>query len=97
MRHVVTLKIYIMLQDEPTREMDGFPLHDGYQFRFCKLCIPCRSLNDFLSWELHTEGVAGHFSQNKTIKAVEHKFYWLSLKRDVAKIVGQCRTCQLVK
>jgi len=26
MRHVVTLKIYIMLQDEPTREMDGFPL-----------------------------------------------------------------------
>jgi len=31
-----------------------------------------------------------------TIKAVEPRFYWPSLKRDVAKIVGQCRTCQLV-
>ena len=40
---------------------------------------------------------AGHFGQNKTIEAVEHRLYRLSLKRDVAKIVSQCRTCQLAK
>ena len=31
------------------------------------------------------------------IEAVEQKFYWLSLKKDVTEIVGQCRTCQLAK
>ena len=28
---------------------------------------------------------------------MERQFYWLGLKRGVAKIVGQCRTCQLAK
>jgi hypothetical protein len=28
---------------------------------------------------------------------VERQFFWSSLKKDVAKLVGQCRTCQLVK
>jgi len=40
---------------------------------------------------------AGHFGRNKTIEAVEHHFYWPSLKRDVARLVRQCRTCQLAK
>ena len=34
---------------------------------------------------------------NKMIDTVEHKFYCPSLKKDVAKIVGQCRACQLAK
>uniref|UniRef100_A0A2N9H1I9 Reverse transcriptase n=1 Tax=Fagus sylvatica TaxID=28930 RepID=A0A2N9H1I9_FAGSY len=38
-----------------------------------------------------------HFGRDKTIEEVEQQFYWPSLKRDVAKIVGQCRTCQLAK
>jgi len=46
---------------------------------------------------LHAGGLVGHFGQHKTIKAVERTFYWPSLKRDVATIVGQCRTCQLAK
>jgi len=92
--HVPTLEKYIsMLWDGPTREM----LHDKYLFRFRKLCILHTSLRDFLSWELHDEGLAGHFSQNKTIESVEHRFYCPSLKKDVAKIVGQCRICQLAK
>jgi len=28
---------------------------------------------------------------------VERQFFWSSLKRDVAKLVSQCRTCQLAK
>jgi len=85
-------EIYITLQDGPTREMDIFLLHDGYLFKFHKLRIPRTSLGNFLSRELYARGLAGHFSQNKTIR-----FYWPSLKRDIAKIVGQCRTCQLGK
>ena len=28
---------------------------------------------------------------------VEDRFYWPSLKKDVARILAQCRTCQLAK
>jgi len=42
-------EIYIMLRDGPTQEMDEFLLHDRDLLRFCKLCIPCTSLRDFLS------------------------------------------------
>ena len=63
---------------------------------FVSYVFPARS-SGILSWEVHVGGLAGHFGQNKTIETVEHRFYWPSLKRDVAKIVSQCRTCQLAK
>ena len=72
-------------------------LQDGYLFCSRKLCIPRTSLREFLVWELHAGGLDGHFGRNKTIEAVEHRFYWPSLKRDVARLIGQCRTCQLAK
>ena len=54
-------------------------------------------MRDFLVQETHAGGLAGHFGRDKTIEEVEHQFYWPDLKRGVAKIVGQCRTCQLAK
>lgn len=51
----------------------------------------------FLIWEIHAGGLSGHFGRNKTIEEVERPFFWSSLKRDVAKLVSQCRTCQLAK
>ena len=86
-----------MLRGGSVREMNDFLLQDGYLFRFRKLCIPRISLSDFLSWEIHARGLAGHFGQSKTIEVVEHRFYWPSLKKNIAKIIGQCRTCQLAK
>ena len=41
--------------------------------------------------------VAGHFGRDKTIALVEDRFYWPSLKKDVSRIVAQCKTCQLAK
>ena len=46
---------------------------------------------------MHTGGLAGHFGRDKTIALVEDRFYWLSMKKDVARIVAHCRTCQLDK
>jgi len=77
-------KIYVALQDGSVREIGEILLQDGYLFRFCKLCIPCTSIRD-LSWEVHAGGLVGHFGQNKTIEAVEHRFYWPSLRKDVAR------------
>ena len=54
-------------------------------------------MREFLIWELHAGGIAGHFGHNKIIEAVAHRFYWPSLKRDVNKLVGRCHTCQLAK
>ena len=53
--------------------------------------------SEILSWEIHAGGLAVHFGQNKIIEVVEHRFYWPSLKKDVAKIVSQWRTCQLAE
>ena len=69
-------------------------LRDGYLFKGTHLCVPRSSLRDFLVWELHARGLAGHFGRDKTIALVEDRFYWPSLKKDVARIVSQCRTCQ---
>ena len=46
---------------------------------------------------MHVGGLAGYFRRDKTIALVEDRFYWPSLKNDVARIVTQCRTCQLAK
>ena len=46
---------------------------------------------------MHAGDLPGHFGNEKTIKAVECRFYWPSLKRDVAKYVGRYHICQLSK
>ena len=90
-------EIYAELKDGITREVDRFVLHDGYLFTGRKICISRTSLRKFLVWELHTGSVAEYFGNEKTIKAVEYRFYWPSLKLDVAKHIGRCYICQLAK
>lgn len=64
-----------------------FYVHDGYLFKESLLCLPKTSLREQVILELHAGGAAGHFGLDKTIYMAESRFYWPSLKRDVAKIV----------
>uniref|UniRef100_A0A5B7BML6 RNA-directed DNA polymerase n=1 Tax=Davidia involucrata TaxID=16924 RepID=A0A5B7BML6_DAVIN len=89
--------IFQAVRDGNRRDYVDFILRDGYLFRGFRLCIPRTSIRDFLVWEMHAGGLAGHFGRDKTISLVEDRFYWPSLKRDVARIVSQCRTCQSAK
>ena len=90
-------KTFQTLTQGPSSTHSEYILQDGYLFRGNRLCIPNTSLREFLIWETHAGGLAGHFGRNKTILAVEDQFYWPSLKRDVANIVSRCRTCVVAK
>uniref|UniRef100_A0A2N9HNF0 RNA-directed DNA polymerase n=1 Tax=Fagus sylvatica TaxID=28930 RepID=A0A2N9HNF0_FAGSY len=90
-------KLHATLSSAPHPTIEDYTIQDGYLFKANKLCIPRTSVRDFLVWELHAGGLAGHFGRDKTIEEVERQFYWPGLKRDVAKIIGHCRQCQLAK
>ncbi|KAK8933568.1 hypothetical protein KSP39_PZI015465 [Platanthera zijinensis] len=89
--------IYRSLTRDPPNTIEGFTVSEGYLFFGTRLCIPSTSLRDFLIWEMHAGGAAGHFGRDKTIALVEDRFYWPSLKGDVARVTRHCRTCQMAK
>ncbi|RVW78808.1 Transposon Ty3-I Gag-Pol polyprotein [Vitis vinifera] len=74
-----------------------FQILEGYLFYKNRLCLPRTSLRDHVIWELHGGGMGGHFGQDKTIALVEDRFFWPSLKKDVWKVIKQCRACQVGK
>ena len=90
-------EIFQALTQGPSSTHSDYTLQDGYLFKDNKLCIPRTSLREFLVWETHAGGLAGHFGKNKTILSVEDQFFWPSLKRDVVNIVSRCRTYAIAK
>ncbi|XP_022856576.1 uncharacterized protein LOC111377680, partial [Olea europaea var. sylvestris] len=89
--------IFLDVQSGRSDTVDSFRLEKSYQFRANKLCIPRTSMWDFIVWEIYAGGLVSYFGRDKTIEEVERQFYWPSSKKDVAKIVSTCNTCQLVK
>ena len=89
--------IYNEVSNGNRQEYLDFLVENGYLFKVTKLCVPRTSFRDLLVWEMHAGGLARHFGRDKTIALVEDRFYWPSLKMDVARIVAQCRTCQIAK
>ena len=89
--------IYNEVSNGNRQEYLDFFVENGYLFKVTKLCVPRTSFRDLLIWEMHAGGLAGHFGRDKTIALVEDSFYWPSLKMEFARIVAQCRTCQIAK
>ena len=81
--------IYNEVSNGNRQEHLDFLVENGYLFKVTKLYIPQISFRDLLIWKMHARGLAGHFGRDKTIAMVEVRFYWPSLKRDVARIVAQ--------
>ena len=65
-------------------------------FNFARYALPIPHYDTILFGNCML-GVLLVTSNEKTIDAVESLFYWPSLKRDVARLIGQCRTYQLAK
>ena len=72
--------IYRSLQQGPSSMHSDYTLLDGYLFKRNQLCIPKTSVREFLIWEVHAGGLAGHFGRNKTILAMEEQFFGLVSK-----------------
>ena len=82
---------------QSTLTSDEYREDSGYLFFHSRLCIPAGSTREFLIWELHGGGLAGHFGITKTLRAVEDRYYWPRLRRDVRRLVGRCSTCTIGK
>ena len=67
-------KIYVDLSNNTGRH-EEYILQEGYLFKGTKLCVPRTSRRDFLIWELHVGGLAGHFGVHKTTRMVEDQFF----------------------
>ena len=62
--------VYSELLAGNRRPYVDFVFHDGYLFRGSQLCVPRISFRDFLVWEMHAEGLAGHLGKDRTIALV---------------------------
>ena len=82
--------IFQTLSQGSSSKHSEYTLLDGYLFKENRLCVPKTSVRDFLIWEIHAGGLAGHFDRNKTILAMEDQFHWPGLKRQVAQVVARC-------
>ena len=69
----------------------------GFLFFRDRLCVPSGSTRDFLIWELHGGGLAGHLGITKTTQALERRYYWPHLRRDTRRMIGRCSICTIGK
>ena len=74
-----------------------YRIEAGFLFYHDRLCTPAGSTRNFLIWELHGGGLAGHFGITKTLLALESRYFWPHLRRDTRRLVGQCSTCIIGK
>lgn len=85
--------IWLELQQNPPHSMSTYAIKDGFLTKDSRICVPVGSMRAFIINELHSGGLAGHFGFDKTLALTSDRFYWPRLRRDVHKIVAQCRTC----
>ena len=84
-------------QPGSTQPLLEYRTNVGFLFFRDRLCIPAGSTRNFLIWELHGDGLAGHFCITKTLQAIEAHYYWPNLRCDVRRLIGCCSTCTIGK
>ena len=80
-----------------TAEFPEYRIDAGFLFYQDRLCVPSGSTREFLIWEIHGGGLAGHFGVNKTIQTLELRYYWPRLRRDIRQMIGRCSICTIGK
>jgi hypothetical protein len=92
--------VTLYLQQEPAGEKyEGYQMTEGGLLTYRdRLYIPnCDDLKRFIIDEIHKRPYTGHPMYQKMIIATQKQFYWLGLKKDIAKYLAQYIECQQVK
>jgi Integrase zinc binding domain len=74
-----------------------YALRDGCSNRDGRFCVPNGSLRGILLHDHHDAATAGHRGATKTIRTLQHQYYWGSLAKDVRDYVRTCDACQRAK
>nr|GEZ43957.1 RNA-directed DNA polymerase [Tanacetum cinerariifolium] len=77
--------------------INDFLRYEGFLFKINRLCAPQCSLRDEIIQETHEGGLTGHFRRDKTLAAVQEKFFWPKMGQDVKRLVDRCVTCHKAK
>lgn len=75
--HHVYTKDYVIQQD--------------FLFKNFRLCIPDKCLRLKIITDLHIGGLAARIGRDKTVAAVEARFYWPHHRRDIIKFIQRCK------
>ncbi|MEJ1443526.1 integrase zinc binding domain-containing protein, partial [Escherichia coli] len=63
-----------------------------------RLCVPNDSdLKYKIMMEAHNTPFAIHPGSTKMYRDLRHTFWWNNMKREIAKFISMCLTCQRVK
>ena len=76
-----------------------FRMDENGTLRFGKrICVPeVKAIHDVVLQEAHESAYSIHPESTKMYLDIKEKYRWYGLKRDVAKYVALCDTCQRVK
>ena len=86
-------------------QWDNLVVNDGFLYRKCnyakgnvifQLVAPAK-IRDFFFSNLHCSRTAGHFGRDRTIEAIQRRYYWLGMKKDVSRWVKECDICARAK
>lgn len=75
--------------------LDGYTIADGFVHYKGRLVLPRSSMviSDLFK-TIHGSVVGGHEGTQKTYQRLSREFYWIGMRRDVAKMVAECDVCQ---
>ncbi|GAA0152429.1 hypothetical protein LIER_10913 [Lithospermum erythrorhizon] len=84
----------LIMSDVSIDLRNDYVMNNGHLYKDGQLCIPEGSMRLRIVQDLHNEGHVGH---DQTFKIISNQFYWPHSRRDVARFVVSCRTCQVAK
>ena len=55
--------------------------------------VPTKKLRNEIISALHNDPLAGHLSVDITVRRIEDRFYWESIREDVVEYIKKCNFC----
>nr|AAD25146.1 putative retroelement pol polyprotein [Arabidopsis thaliana] len=97
----------IRLAQERDEEIKGWALNNKTEYQTSnngtivvngRVCVPNdRALKEEILREAHQSKFSIHPGSNKMYRDLKRYYHWVGMKKDVARWVAKCPTCQLVK